>query len=166
MSRIYISIGSNISPEKNIRDSIVALGQLFGDLEVSPVYQSSAVGFEGPEFLNLVVAADTDISAGEVAVLLKNIERNQGRDRGQGKFSDRTLDLDLLLYGDEAVDTHNLNLPSKEIENYAFVLTPLVDLAGQKRHPLSGRSYTEMLNELRGRASGQFVDMHEVEFIL
>lgn len=164
MARIYISVGSNISPEKNVRNALSALGKKFGALVVSPVYRSPSQGFDGPDFLNLAVSVETDLTPHQVVSALDGIEDAQGRDRTGPKFSDRTIDLDLLVYGKEVVSDDEMEIPRPEVEEYAHVLVPLVDLAAQERHPLSGRTYLAMRDEMQSRDPGQFTALEEVVF--
>ncbi len=142
MTRAWISLGSNIEPEANLRAALELLEERFGPLVISPVYRSAAEGFEGDDFLNLVVGIETGEPLREVRRALRAIEAARGRARGSEKFSSRTLDLDLLTWGDR-VDPA-LNLPRDEILEYAFVLRPLADVAADERHPLTGRSYGEL----------------------
>lgn len=144
MAEIFISVGSNINPETNVRAAIVALRAAFSNVRISPVFRSQAVGFDGDDFLNLVVAATTDLTPTAVALLLQDIENRHGRDRRQPKFSSRTLDLDLLLYDDVVLAGGGLQLPRGEIEKYAFVLAPLAAIAGDRRHPVTGQTIDAM----------------------
>lgn len=136
MPKVYISLGSNINREKNIRQAEIALEKEFGELLFSPVYETEAVGFDGDNFYNSVVAFKTDQSVHYVAHVLKAIEDSFGRDRSQPKFSARVIDLDLLLYDDMVLKTDNIHIPREEILYNAFVLKPLVDIAGSIIHPL------------------------------
>lgn len=145
---IYISVGSNIDPERHLRAALIELRATFLDIRVSPVYRSAAVGFVGDDFLNLVVVANTALSPSDVAKTLQEIEMRHGRDRGQPKFSSRTLDLDLLLYDDEIIDDGTLRLPRDEITRYGFVLAPLAAIAGEKSHPRTGERYDAMWREM------------------
>lgn len=138
---VYVSIGSNVRPVSNVRASLDALRQTFGALAVSPVYRSRAVGFDGEDFLNLVVGFETDLAPAALAGRLRELESAQGRVRDQGKFSARTLDLDILTYGDQCIDHGRLQIPRDEITRYAFVLRPLADLAPDAVHPQLGQSY-------------------------
>lgn len=144
MARIYISIGSNIDAEKNIRGAVQALCELFGTLLISSVYESEAVGFEGDKFLNLVVAANSDDDVRLVSKALHNIEDSFGRDRSGPKFSSRTLDLDLLLYDDLVMHEDGIQIPRDEISQNAFVLWPLAEIAPEQCHPESGISFGKL----------------------
>ncbi|RZU99429.1 2-amino-4-hydroxy-6-hydroxymethyldihydropteridine diphosphokinase [Spiribacter vilamensis] len=143
MNRAYLSIGSNIEPERHVRAAITALHERFGELTVSPVYQTTAVGFDGDDFYNLVVGLDTDIAADQLAAACREIETEQGRQRTDRRYNARTLDIDLLTLGYMIRDDVPI-LPREEILKYAFVLKPLVDIAPDERHPLDGRRYADI----------------------
>jgi len=147
-SRVYLSLGSNIDREHNIRSGLDALAALFGEVRLSPVYESEAVGFDGDPFLNLVAGIDTPLPLGELAARLRDIEADHGRVRGDKKFASRTLDIDVLTYGDLTGVIDGVELPRDEILKHAFVLRPLADLAPQARHPLLGESYAALLARL------------------
>ena len=140
----YISIGSNIDKEKNILSALRSLSIFFGGLVVSSTYETEAVGFTGDTFHNLVVGFDSDLDVKTIAKQLRQIELDHGRTRECQKFSSRTLDLDLILYGDLVITDGRLRIPRDEIERYAFVLEPLAEIAGDLRHPVSKISYREL----------------------
>jgi 2-amino-4-hydroxy-6-hydroxymethyldihydropteridine diphosphokinase len=144
--RIHISLGSNLEPERNLRCALNSLRETFGELLVSPVYRSPAAGFDGPDFLNLVVACDSDLPVDAIRARLREIEAAHGRLRGAEKFASRTLDLDLLTYGDAVLDA---KLPHPDIDRYPFVLAPLADLEPDVAHPCSGVSYRELWQVMR-----------------
>jgi 2-amino-4-hydroxy-6-hydroxymethyldihydropteridine diphosphokinase len=144
VTRGYISIGSNIEKEKNILSALRALAVFFGGLEVSSTYETEAVGFTGDTFYNLIVGFDSDLDVRTIAERLRQIELDHGRTRECKKFSSRTLDLDLILYGDRVINEGGLQIPRNEIERYAFVLEPLAEIAGDLRHPVSKISYREL----------------------
>ncbi|MDM8547138.1 2-amino-4-hydroxy-6-hydroxymethyldihydropteridine diphosphokinase [Candidatus Venteria ishoeyi] len=144
MATVYISIGSNIEPAKNIHASLKDLEAHYGVIQQSPVYESAAVGFEGDDFYNLVVAFDTTDDVLTVNQTLADIEAANGRVRTDKKFSARTLDLDLLLYDELIFEQGKLRLPRDEIFKYAFVLRPLFDLIPQQKHPETGQTYAEI----------------------
>lgn len=147
MSTAYISIGSNIERDKNIPSSLAALRQCFGALKVSSIYESEPVGFTGAAFYNLVVSFESDLEVKTLAKQLRQIELEHGRTREAQKFSARTLDLDLILYGDLIVSDGRLQIPRDEIERYAFVLEPLTEIAPNLTHPISGKSYAVLWQE-------------------
>ena len=144
MRTAYISIGSNIERDKNIPSSLAALEAYFGSLVVSSVYESEPVGFIGESFYNLVVGFESDWEVKAIAKKLRQIEQEHGRTREAQKFSARTLDLDLILYGDLIVSDGRLQIPRDEIERYAFVLEPLAEIAHNSTHPVSGESYAAL----------------------
>ena len=158
MALISISLGSNIDRERNIRSAIDALRQSYPELVVSPVYETEAVGFEGDDFLNLVVVFDSDDTVHDVAARLKRIEDSIGRDRSQPRFSARTIDLDLLTYDDRVLDEDGIQIPRHEILKNAFVLKPLSDVLGDRIHPQLGRSYRELWLEMEPGA-GRIVEV-------
>ncbi len=144
MPRVYLSIGSNIDRERSIRQGIRQLREQFGGLTLSTIYESEAVGFEGDAFYNLVVGFDSDLGWQEIQQRLRQIEEDNGRERGAEKFNPRTLDLDLLLYGDLDLQEQGVDLPRAEIFEYAFVLKPLAEIAGEERHPQTGERYDRL----------------------
>ncbi|MES9877975.1 MAG: 2-amino-4-hydroxy-6-hydroxymethyldihydropteridine diphosphokinase [Candidatus Sedimenticola sp. PURPLELP] len=141
MPRIWLSLGSNIDRDANIRGALSELERHFGALVISRVFESEAVGFEGDPFYNLVVGIESDSSIDELMVVFRGIESMFGRVRGGDKFASRTLDIDLLTYGDLVLKDDRLELPRDEILKYAFVLQPLAEVAGDELHPAEGRTY-------------------------
>jgi 2-amino-4-hydroxy-6-hydroxymethyldihydropteridine diphosphokinase len=144
VAKIYISLGSNIDRERNTRAGIRALRERFGELELSSVYESEAVGFEGDAFYNMVIACEVDEDVHSTNRALAEIEDAYGRDRSGPRFSSRTLDLDLLLYDDLVLDENGLRLPREEILKNAFVLWPLAEIAPGLVHPVAGKTYAEL----------------------
>ena len=144
MATIYISLGSNIKREENTRLGIAALKQVFGDLTLSSVYESEAVGFEGDAFYNMVIGCEVNTPVHLTNQILRDIEDANGRDRSGPKFSSRTLDLDLLLYDGLQLDEKGLRLPRGEILKNAFVLWPLAEIAPDLKHPETGICYKEL----------------------
>ncbi|MEG3754889.1 2-amino-4-hydroxy-6-hydroxymethyldihydropteridine diphosphokinase [Psychromonas arctica] len=139
MAHIFIGVGSSINRRENIRLGIQALQQAFGELRLSNVYESEAVGFDGSHFYNLVVELSSDLSIEELITQLKAIEIQLGRPLKALKYAPRTLDLDLLLY-DDVID-NSRDLPRAEITLNAFVLKPLAELAPTLLHPVLKLSY-------------------------
>ena len=147
MSSVYISIGSNVERENNVRKALKLLKQRFNTLHCSTIYETVPVCFSGALFYNLVVKFHSDLSPAEVVAELKHIEDQCGRDRTQQKFSNRSVDLDLLLYDDLILKQGNVNVPRDEIIKYAFVLEPLAEIAPQLKHPELGVSYEQLWND-------------------
>ena len=147
MPRVYISIGSNIDKDASIRKGVADMQAAFGSLELSSVYQSEAVGFDGDDFYNLVAAFDTTKDVQIIAQQLREIEDNNGRDRSGPRFSSRTLDLDLLVYDDLITEENGLEIPRGEILENAFVLWPLAEIAPDLKHPVTNNTYAEHWSE-------------------
>jgi 2-amino-4-hydroxy-6-hydroxymethyldihydropteridine diphosphokinase len=144
MPRVWISVGTNIERERHVRAALRELHRIFGELVVSPIYETPAVGFDGEPFLNLVVGVMTERRPGELHGFLREIEARQGRTRDGARFSSRTLDLDVLTYGDAVTTEGGKPLPRDEILRYAFVLAPLADVAPDERHPETGQRYADL----------------------
>jgi 2-amino-4-hydroxy-6-hydroxymethyldihydropteridine diphosphokinase len=140
MARVYVSIGSNIEPEKNLRLAVEQLRERYGPVQVSAVYRSKAVGFEGDDFLNLVAAFESDNSPQAICAEFEVIHNLVGRDRRSGKWESRPLDIDLLLYNDLVMDERPVRIPRSDILEYSFVLRPLAELAPDLVHPATGRT--------------------------
>ena len=138
MVKVYVSVGSNIDRERNVTSALDELVEEYGELQQSRIFETEAVGFDADAFYNLVVGFETSQTPQQVSEVLNRIEDKHGRDRSAGKFSSRTLDLDLLLYGDLVLDESHLKLPRPEILTYAFVLQPLAEIAGDMKHPVTG----------------------------
>ena len=138
MAQIYLGLGSNIDPEENLGLGIRELRHRYGALDISAVYKNAAVGFEGPDFLNLVVGCETVQSPLEVHEQIEIIHSMAGRKRGEEKFASRPLDIDLLLYGQEVIDA--LRVPRADVLEYSFVLRPLAEIAPDLKHPVTGKT--------------------------
>jgi 2-amino-4-hydroxy-6-hydroxymethyldihydropteridine diphosphokinase len=144
MSRVYLSLGSNIEPERHLREAIDELRAQFGELQVSSVLRTEAVGFEGPAFLNLAVGLDTDWTPRRLDRWLHALEDRHGRRRDVARYSSRTLDIDIVLFGDQVVSgPGHLRIPRDELE-HAFVLAPLAEIAPHAVHPVSGVTLGEL----------------------
>lgn len=142
MTKVFIGIGSNSEPARQLRLAVQALADRYGKLSISTVYVSAPVGIDGPDFLNLVVGVDTADPPLLVAQTLKEIECRQNRLAGSGHS--RAIDLDFLLYGSRVIDTPELTLPREDIRQHAFVLRPLAELAPTLRHPVTGQCLAAM----------------------
>jgi 2-amino-4-hydroxy-6-hydroxymethyldihydropteridine diphosphokinase len=143
MASVYLGIGSNIDPQNNLQLGVRELRSLFGELMISRTYKSAAVGFDGPDFLNLVVGLETDKSPGEIHDHIEQIHDLAGRDAAAARYSSRPLDIDLLLYDDLVTDGPPVNLPRADVLKYSFVLQPLAEIAPDLVHPVSGRFLQE-----------------------
>lgn len=143
MARAFVSIGSNVDRAHHLRSSILELARAYGTLILSPVYESPAAGFDGPPFYNLVAAFDSGEPPVTLVTRLHAMERAHGRPDPHDPFGPRTLDLDLVRYGD-LICEQPLRLPRPECRRYAFILKPLADIAPHWRDPEAGLTYLDL----------------------
>jgi len=148
---VYLSAGSNIAPAANLQQACQELESAYGDLVLSAVYQNSAVGFAGDDFLNMVIGFSTHHHPERIIDHLERLHDKAGRVRGDDPFSSRTLDLDLLLYGDLVWE--RLKVPREDIEKYGFVLRPLAEVAPDLRHPVTGATIGQIWEDFDQDAS-------------
>jgi len=139
---VFVAAGGNIEPERYLPRALEALAAVFAPLQCSPWYRNEAAGFSGADFINLVVAFDTEYPVGEVRAALQRIEALCDRPPQAPKWAPRTMDLDLLLYG--ALISAQPPLPRPDLLKRAYMLGPLADLAPQLRHPTAGRTIGEL----------------------
>ncbi|QYJ85638.1 2-amino-4-hydroxy-6-hydroxymethyldihydropteridine diphosphokinase [Shewanella mesophila] len=134
MTQVYIALGANLeSPRQQLDEAVIALSALAEDAEVqvSPYYRSAPMGdVEQPDYINAVACLTTQLAPIELLDALQTIELQQGRVRNV-RWGARTLDLDLLLYGDEQLSLPRLTVPHYGMKQRSFVLVPLSDLAPQ-----------------------------------
>ena len=141
MSRAYLSLGSNLEPQANLRSAIDALRGHFETVVMSPVYRTRAVGFEGNDFFNAAAVVETDL---EPLALNEWLEDAHGRDRSGPRHGDRTLDIDIVLFDDRVLSgPGNLRIPRPELQ-HAFVLKPLADIAAGVVVPGDGRTLAQL----------------------
>lgn len=151
-TRAWLSLGSNLDPEQHLRAALADLRARFGDIVVSPAYRYPAVGFEGPDFINLAVGVDSDLEPQALNDWLHALEDRHGRRRDVPRFSSRTLDVDIVLFGDRVLKGEgNLELPRPELLQ-SFVLQPLADIAAGIEHPLLRTTLGDLWRD--GRALG------------
>ena len=123
--KYYLSLGSNINPKLNLELAVSELNQILTETECSSIHKTQAEGFNGDDFLNLIVAGESSISFEDLNKKLKDIEDSSGRDRNAEKFSSRTLDIDIVL---QLNDDDEILFESDEITKYRFVSEPIKDL--------------------------------------
>ncbi|WP_240097311.1 2-amino-4-hydroxy-6-hydroxymethyldihydropteridine diphosphokinase [Thermomonas flagellata] len=140
MGRAYLSLGSNLEPQRHLRAAVQALRARFPLLALSPAYRFPAVGFSGPDFLNAAAVIDSDLPPEALDAWLHALEDAHGRDRSGPRYGDRTLDIDIVLYDDRVLDgPGHLRLPRPELR-HAFVLKPLAEIAPDAVEPRSGQT--------------------------
>ena len=142
MSRVFLGLGSNIDAEQNLAAGIARPSQQYSLLRVSPWYRSPAMGFDGPDFINLVVEIECACSLAELAAGLTQLEFDFGRSVDAVKYSSRALDIDILLFDDLAGEFAGLQLPRSDIQQFAFVLRPLLDIFPDGVDPADGTPLT------------------------
>ena len=143
MTQVYVAAGSNVDPLPNLRLALRELSRHYR-LAHSPAYRNKAVGFEGEDFINLVVGFDTDESVQQVIAHLHEAEAACGRPRDAAKWAPRTMDLDLLLFGDRVSSEPGLRLPRPDLLKRPYMLRPMAELAPECRHPVVGKSMREL----------------------
>ena len=144
MITAYLDIGSNIDREVNIQSCVDQLCVDFKGVIFSKAYESEAFGFEGDPFINLSTKIETELSFDELNVYLKALENKHSRKRDNEKYIARTLDVDILLYGDLILQPEK-DLPRKEILKFPFVLFPLAEIAGEVIHPIEKVTINEIV---------------------
>lgn len=150
MTEAYISLGSNIEPETNMLRAVESLSRLVRITGISTVYLTPPVGgMDQPDFLNCVIRAETDISPRELKFrVLRSVEVGLGRVRTRNRYASRTIDLDLLIYGDMVLSSPGLRLPDPDIFRRPFLAEPVRELSPGLTIPGSGRSIEEIVSSM------------------
>lgn len=144
MPQVFVAAGSNIEPERHLAQAVRELRRRFPDIRFSPWYRNQAVGFEGDDFINLVAGFTTGLAVQEVVAELRAVEELCGRTRAAPKWAPRSMDLDILLYGDLICDTPGLKLPRPDLLKRPYMLGPMADLAPEVRHPTAHATIGEL----------------------
>jgi 2-amino-4-hydroxy-6-hydroxymethyldihydropteridine diphosphokinase len=147
MTAVYVAAGSNVDPERNLARACAQIVSTWPDARFSRAYRNAAVGFEGPEFINLVVGFTSAESLPHVLARLHAIESACGRPRNAPKWASRTMDLDILLYGDLIEKTAEYTVPRPDLVRRAFMLGPMAEIAPDVVHPVSHKSIAELWRE-------------------
>ena len=150
MSIAYLGLGSNVNARSHIAAGIAALREAFKIVRLSPAYLTRAVGFDGDDFINLTASVDTSLQPTDLKYFLNDLEDRYGRLRDVSKFSDRTLDIDILLYDDLYLISPVLKIPRPEIMSFAHVLKPLADLAPTLVHPVCHKTIARIWQDYAG----------------
>ncbi|WP_119395468.1 2-amino-4-hydroxy-6-hydroxymethyldihydropteridine diphosphokinase [Salinibius halmophilus] len=160
MPKVFVSVGSSLHRYDSVAAGLSKLVERFSALQVSPVFESEAVGFAGPAFLNLAVSFSTELAVNDLIRCLKDIEDSCGRNRSLPKNSPQTLDLDLLTYGDASGELEGIVLPRPGLLDHAFVLWPLAELAPNEVCPGVNKTFAELWLGWQGDQA-----LHPVDFI-
>lgn len=152
MRDVYVAAGSNVEPEKYLSIALRALAATFGPLTLSPAYRNQAVGFSGADFINLVVAFRTDDEVAAVREQLQKIEAACDRPPDAPKWAARTMDLDILLFGDRVSSEPGLIIPRPDLLKRPYMLRPMADIAPDVRHPVVGKTMRELWQAFDGGA--------------
>lgn len=153
--KVYLSLGSNLGNRYlTLQKAIFSIQKKAGEvLALSSVYENPAVGFEGEDFLNVCISINTQLHPTELLTLLLQIERDFGRERtNQNSYQSRTLDIDIILYGNEIVHTSELDIPHPRMDSRNFVLKPLADIAPQYYHPILNKDIRNLLQQCKDRS--------------
>jgi 2-amino-4-hydroxy-6-hydroxymethyldihydropteridine diphosphokinase len=149
--RVYLSLGSNLGDrEAHLRDALHGLEDELTIRQASSLFRTDPVGVtEQPEFVNLVVEADTDLEPLQLLQQVKRVEQAVGR-RPTFRWGPRVVDIDILLYDDLVLETPELTIPHREMTRRAFVLLPLAQIAPQLVHPVEHRTISELAATVQG----------------
>ena len=144
MPAVYVALGSNVEPERNLARAAALLAREFPGARFSPWFRNRAVGFQGEDFINLAAGFDTDLPVHAVLGKLHDIERACGRERDAPRWAPRAMDLDVLLYGDLICEEPGLRLPRPDLLKRAYMLGPLAELAPEVIHPTTHLTIGEL----------------------
>ena len=147
MPVVYLGLGSNVAPEENLQLAARELRSRFKLLDFSSVYRSQSLGFDGDDFLNAVACIETNKTALELCSELEEIHDLANRERDPDRFSARTLDIDLLLYGQQVISAAPIRVPRSDVLEYSFVLRPLAEITPDLVHPVTGRAISHHWRE-------------------
>ena len=143
-TKIFLSLGSNIDPEENLKYACRELKKTFGNIQISSVYKNKPIGFESNDFLNMVVKVKSTFNPNEMLDLLRSLEIATGREVGTGAFDSRALDIDMILFGDLVHPDKPFKIPRNDIELYSFVLCPLAEIEPDGIHPVIGKTFKDL----------------------
>ena len=154
LATVYLGLGSNMGDrQQNLERAILLLKQRMRIEEVSSIYDTEPMGkIEQPRFLNMACRAYTRLSPPDLLALLKGVEKKMGRTGKSG--APRPIDIDILLYGNQIIETSELTIPHPRMAERYFVLEPLAEIAPEVAHPVSGKTVKEMLKELKEGKQG------------
>ena len=145
--RVFVAAGSNVEPEKNLARACAEIKHSWHDVVFSKAYRNVAVGFDGPDFINLVLGFTTPQPLDAVIARLRAIETQCGRPRYAPKWASRTMDLDVLLFGDTVEKTTDYTLPRPDLLKRPYMLGPLAEIAPDVVHPTARRTIGQLWKE-------------------
>jgi len=148
---VFVAAGSNIEPLRHLQAALAGLARSYAPLTISPAYRNKAVGFEGDDFVNLVVGFHTNDSLERVRARLQEIETDCGRPRDAPKWAPRSMDLDILLYGNEVRNEPGLVVPRPDLVKRPYMLKPMCDIAPDIAHPTLHRTMCELWEGFEGK---------------
>jgi 2-amino-4-hydroxy-6-hydroxymethyldihydropteridine diphosphokinase len=149
---IYLSLGSNQGARwANLKEALWLLGERLDVVDVSSVYETEPVDVgDQSRFLNMICRVGTDIEPRELLSLVKDIEARMGRDLSLSN-APRVIDIDIILYGDQVIDTPDLTIPHKKMAQRAFVLVPLAEIAPRTVDPVTGQRVEDLASDVEGK---------------
>jgi len=152
MARVFVGVGSNIEPERNILSAAALLKEQVIVCAVSPFYLTDPIGPPGSgPFYNGCLELETDIPPRKLKFeVLRSIETALGRRRTEDKYAPRTIDLDILLYDDQVIEEPDLKIPDPDITQRPFIAIPLLELAPEMVMPDTGTKLAEIVLDLPG----------------
>lgn len=163
MNRVFLGLGSNLGNRyDNLQQAIrlISSNSEINLVNSSSIYETKPFGYlEQPNFLNMVIEIKTTLNANELLKTLLNIEKNLGRIRGE-RWGPRIIDIDILLYGDDIIDSEELKVPHPYISERLFVLIPLNEIFNG-RIPNSSQSIEQMINELDNNKGEEVIKWRE-----
>jgi len=147
--QVYLGLGSNLGNRKNnLEEAIRQISQFAAIKKTSSTYETEPWGLKDqPKFLNQVLFVESTLGPNELLSLLKNIEQQMGRKKSV-RFGPRIIDVDILFYDDDVMNTPNLTIPHSHLTERAFVLVPLAEIAPKLVHPLYQKTIKELLQDV------------------
>jgi len=155
LKKVYISLGSNLGNRlQNLQDAVFLLGKEVGVTKtISKVYESPSWGFDAPDFLNACLEVETIFAPMALLEKILIIEKKMGRERTQENgYTSRNIDIDILFYGNEILQSVSLTIPHPKLQERKFVLLPLADIAPQFYHPVLGKDTRNLLQECKDKS--------------
>jgi 2-amino-4-hydroxy-6-hydroxymethyldihydropteridine diphosphokinase len=157
MVRVFLSLGSNVEPARCVREAVRRLRGVGRIVGISSVWRTEAIG-SGPAFYNAVVEVETEVGPRELKAMLRRIEEEMGRRRDADKCAPRTIDLDILIYGEQVIEEEGLRIPDPDIQGRAFLARGIWELAPGLVLPGSGEAISQIVGRLDCREMEKLVE--------